>query len=156
LLCGFNTAMHLASGLLRSLLYLPFVDLGNNQDPRTVHRPSQSITGHGDFPHVTFQSTRVTVPVVEIEKWDSKCDTTSPSYILLSPHGSNIADNKVLLLDQRGQLVWFQQEHGAVHNVQVQQYRSESYITYWVGDDEFWGHGAGYYKMVCYNLFLLR
>jgi hypothetical protein len=102
----------------------------------------------GAFPQVTYRSTKVGSPLVHVSKWNSSCD--SKSHVLLSPHGKRTADNKVLLLDARGNLVWYQQESGAVHNPQVQRYKGNDYITYWVGDDEFWGHGAGYYKMVCF------
>jgi len=66
----------------------------------------------------------------------------------MSAHGKHIADNKLMLLDHEGNLVWYTQETGAIHNIQVQQYKGDDYITYWVGDDEFYGHGAGFFKMV--------
>jgi len=101
----------------------------------------------GKYPQVTYKSSRISTPLVRVRKWNESCDPHG--YVLMSPHGERIADNKLILLDSKGNLVWWQQEQGAVHNIQVQQYRGNDYITYWVGDDEFWGHGAGYYKMVC-------
>jgi hypothetical protein len=107
---------------------------------------AQTVIGTNDYPQTAFLSTKVTTPVVDIVKWDERCD--SESFVLLGPHGRQIADNKILLLDNRGELVWYHNEKGAVHNIQVQEYKGNRYITYWVGDDDYFGHGSGYYKMV--------
>lgn len=102
----------------------------------------------GQYPQVTYKSTRVTTPQVHVIKWNSSCDIQN--HVFISPHAGKTQDNKILMYDTKGDLVWYQQEKGSVHNVQVQQYKGKDYITYWVGDDEnqFWEHGAGYYKMV--------
>lgn len=100
----------------------------------------------GAYPQVTFQSTSFTAPRVHVTKWDPRCD--HDSYTLLAPHGTEINDNKAMLLDSRGQLVWLHQEKGSVHNLRVQKYKGNDYITFFVGDDGFWYHGSGYYKMV--------
>lgn len=103
--------------------------------------------GHqGDYPQQTFESTTISAPVVHVEKWHSSCD--SSSHVLLTPHGDRIRDNKALILDNQGRLVWHRQERGAVHTLQVQQYKGNHYLTYWVGDDQYWGFGRGYVKMV--------
>lgn len=90
---------------------------------------------HGDlgvFPQVRYQTVRTTSPLVHV----NACNATRPcdpsGYVFLSPHGDQFADNKALMLDSKGDLVWFAEEKGAVHNVQVQQYRGSDYITYWV------------------------
>jgi len=82
----------------------------------------------GVFPQVTYRSTKVSSPLVHVSKWNSSCD--SKSHILLSPQSQRTADNKVLLLDTRGNLIWYQQESGAVHNPQVQRNKGNDYITY--------------------------
>jgi len=54
------------------------------------------------------------------------------------------------MLDEQGRLIWQHEERGSIQNVQVQQYQGRDFITYWVGDDSFHGHAAGYYKMVSF------
>jgi len=100
----------------------------------------------GQYPQVTYASSKISTPLVHVSKWDERCD--ADGFVLISPHGERIADNKLLLLDYKGNLVWYGQENGSIHNIQVQKYRGDKYITYWVGDDEFYGHGAGFFKMV--------
>lgn len=100
----------------------------------------------GPYPQVTFKSTSFTAPRVHVTKWDTRCD--HDSYTLLAPHGKDMNDNKAMLLDSRGELVWLHYEKGSVHNLQVQTYRGRRYLTFFVGDDDFWYHGSGYYKMV--------
>lgn len=100
----------------------------------------------GQYPQVTYASSRMSHPQIHVAKWNESCDQYG--YVLMSPHGKRIADNKLMLLDHQGNLVWYTQETGAIHNIQVQRYNGDDYITYWVGDDEFYGHGAGFFKMV--------
>lgn len=90
----------------------------------------------GSYPQISFRSTDYTAPMVNVRQWDSRCD--SKAYTFLAPHGSGINDNKALLLDAKGQLVWHHEEKGSVHNLRVQKYRGEDFITYWVGDDNYW------------------
>ena len=100
----------------------------------------------GLLPQTTYKSTSITHPLIHVIRRNSSCD--SESDILISPHGEHLVDNKILLLDNGGNLIWHHHDTGAIHNAQVQQYKGHNYITYWVGDDGFFGHGAGYYKMV--------
>jgi hypothetical protein len=104
----------------------------------------------GQYPQVVYKSTRIASPQVHVTKWNTtSCDERNK--IILTPHGEKIADNKIMMLDHRGNLVWHHEEKGSIHNVQVQQYRGRDMITFWVGDDEAgWNgrHGAGFYKMV--------
>lgn len=99
----------------------------------------------GVYPQVHFKTTETTAPLVHINQWNSSCDS---GYIFISPHHDRVADNRIYMLDEQGHLVWYHEERGSLHNVQVQRYKGRDYITYWVGDDSFHGHGAGYYKMV--------
>ena len=105
----------------------------------------------GLSPQTTYKSTSISNPLIHVIRRNSSCD--SESSVLISPHGEQLTDNKILLLNNDGNLIWHHHDTGAIHNAQVQQYKGHDYITYWVGDDNFWGHGAGYYKMVspvCY------
>jgi len=100
----------------------------------------------GLSPQTTYRSTTITTPLIHVVRRNSSCD--SDSEVLVSPHGEKLVDNQILLLDNDGDLIWHHHDTGAIHNAQVQRYKGHDYITYWVGDDNFWGHGAGYYKML--------
>lgn len=71
----------------------------------------------GDFPQESYKTTKFTTPQVNVKKWHETCGENG--YVLMSPHRTRTADNKVLMLDYRGSLVWYGQEKGSVHNIQV-------------------------------------
>jgi hypothetical protein len=98
----------------------------------------------GNYPQLSYNSTRVTSPLVHVSKWNESC---SHAYTLLCPHGPHIADNRALLLDHQGNLVWHHAEKGSIHNFQIQTYNGNEYISFWVGDDGFFGSGRGFYKL---------
>jgi len=99
----------------------------------------------GPYPQVRFQTAKVTAPLVHVNLWSDKC---AKGYTLLTPHGPRIRSNKALILDERGQLVWHHEERGSIKSFQIQQYKGNKYLTFWVGDDGGFGYGRGYYKMV--------
>lgn len=101
------------------------------------------------IPLVHYHSADFSSPLVHVTTRHQTCQ--EDSLILLSPRGKDYPGNKVLLLDDQGALVWHHKERGAVSSMQVQTYKGEDYLTYWVGDDNFWGHGVGYYKMLDYK-----
>jgi len=109
----------------------------------------------GVYPQVQFRTAKITAPLVHINTWNSSC---ASGYTFISPHGDHVLDNRLYMLDEQGRLIWQHEERGSIQNVQVQQYRGSDFITYWVGDDSFHGHGAGYYKMVSFwwQYFLLK
>lgn len=100
----------------------------------------------GLSPHKSFLSSDALAPVVHIEQSGPEC--MSSSYVLLSYGTQSERGNQAMMLDENGDVVWSHWERGTIHNLQVQQYRGDNYITFWVGDDEFFGHGHGYFKMV--------
>lgn len=101
--------------------------------------------GLGPYPQITFETSGMSVPVINVHRWNESCD---PGYTLLTPHGNRIRSNRALMFDTAGQLVWHHEERGSIKNLQVQTYKGNDYLTFWIGDDGFYGHGRGYYKMV--------
>lgn len=101
----------------------------------------------GSQPQTKYRTSKATSPLVHVTKQSEGCD--QDGHILLAPRGDEFARNKALLLDGQGSLVWYHEERGAVNDLRIQSYMGEDYLTYWVGDDNFYGHGAGYFKMVC-------
>lgn len=99
------------------------------------------------IPLVHYHSADFSNPMIHVTARHQACE--DDSHILISPRGKDYPGNRALLLDTQGSLVWHHKERGAVSSMQVQSYKGEDYLTYWVGDDNFWGHGVGYFKMVC-------
>jgi hypothetical protein len=102
---------------------------------------------YGHFPHQTFFSRDgIESPRPNFMKPFTNCD--DGSYLFVSLRG-NFAESKPYILDPAGNLVWtFDHYVGEVYNLQVQEYKGKSYITYWAGDDSVGGHGAGKYYML--------
>lgn len=52
-----------------------------------------------------------------------------------------------MILDQDGHVVWAK-SWGRTYNMNMQTYKGEDFITFWVGNDGVVGHGEGTYYMV--------
>lgn len=135
---------------LRLLFYLTVCScivsvLGDNE---TIDWTAYERGGLGKYPQVNFRTIDTTAPLIHVTRWNSSCNH---GYVFISPHGDRVSDNRIYMLDHKGHLIWHHEERGSIHNVQVQTYKGNDFITYWIGDDDFHGHGAGYYKMVSFN-----
>ncbi|KAL4911926.1 ASST-domain-containing protein [Aspergillus aurantiobrunneus] len=70
-------------------------------------------------------------------------------YTLLAPRGEGVAARGPTILDQHGEIVWASEaEYGAAYNLDVQEYKGESYLTFWEGYDNVDGHGEGTIHML--------
>lgn len=107
----------------------------------------------GATPQVNFRTTSFTAPLIHFPTRHEECERDS-EYVFFTPRGEHYPGNKAVILDQNGDLIWYQQELGFVNDFRMQIYKSEDYLTYWVGDEDSPGHGRGYYKMLdrSYNL----
>lgn len=54
-----------------------------------------------------------------------------------------------MIMNRHGHLVWHRGDFGNTCNLMVQRYRDEDVLTFWHGDDQIIGHGAGFYYIVC-------
>ena len=100
----------------------------------------------GRHPERLFQSTSATSALINVVRWHEDC--ALDGYVFLSPQADEQPGHHVYMLDSKGHLVWYHEEWGAIKNVRVQHYKGREYITYWIGDDGYWSHGSGFYKMV--------
>jgi hypothetical protein len=134
--------------VLATLLLLIFCPLSMSDTISDEYWKHYETGALGPYPQVKYVSTKATSPLIHVAKWSEDCDVQSKVFI--SPHGNRVPDNKLYMLDHRGNLLWHHQEKGSIHNIQVQNYHGDNFITYWVGDDEIPGYGAGsgYIKMV--------
>lgn len=69
-------------------------------------------------------------------------------FTILAPRGSHIHHPGPMILDDQGHLVWYK-EYDATYNANIFDYKGESYITFWAGNDGIVGHGSGKMYMVC-------
>ncbi|CAK4032131.1 Hypothetical predicted protein [Lecanosticta acicola] len=103
---------------------------------------------YGDYPTQTFKSNPAVtqVPRVNFMKPFTNCD--DGSYLFLTPRG-HAPDPTLVILDPSGSPIWASTKtYGEVYNLQVQQYKGESFLTFWGGDDTIGGHGEGNYYML--------
>lgn len=100
----------------------------------------------GAHPSKTLFSSSSTSPLIHVLQQHK--DLESDGYVFLSPQADDIHGHYAYMLDLKGRLIWHHEEWGVIKNIQVQRYQGHKYITFWTGDDGFWGHGSGFYKMV--------
>ncbi|RDW75600.1 hypothetical protein BP5796_06421 [Coleophoma crateriformis] len=101
---------------------------------------------YGISPTQHYVSTAFTSPQMNILQWDARCERDG-AYVLISPRGYQVENPGPIMLDNRGNLVWTETRFGQVTNLQVQQYRGESYLTFWAGAS-YGPHSNGSYYML--------
>lgn len=102
----------------------------------------------GAHPTTQFRSFDIAPPEVNVLKWDPRCED---GYILLSPRGRFYPEPGPLIYDNHGNLVWIERDYGMVMDLNVQKYRGEDFLTFWVGEDD-GVRGLGSYYMVYSSL----
>lgn len=103
---------------------------------------------YGISPTQHYVSTNLTSPYVNLMKWDPRCEEDG-AYVLVSPRGYQVESPGPYILDNRGNLVWTETRFGQVTNLQVQQYRGESYLTFWAGASKGPHSNGSYYLVRC-------
>lgn len=132
------------------LLWLPLVIADNVADSRyDPSDPEAWETRFGSYPYQTFRSDNFTAPVVRTPVKSSQCH--DDRYVFLSPRGDKVEHPSVMILDNQGELVWQNYVRGQPYNLQVQEYKGEKVLTFWVGDDAVGGHGEGVYHIVSWK-----
>jgi hypothetical protein len=69
-------------------------------------------------------------PVVEVT---TQAHDTAPGYIFVAPEKGNVGQGGPMIVDNRGELVWFfpwQFRYGRAHDLKVQSYRGRSVLTW--------------------------
>jgi len=105
----------------------------------------------GSYPVREFYSSKTKIPDLNFLKWTPECATRNDFYFI-TPKGWKVPNPGPMILDHRGDLVWF--EHfdnefgGKAYDLMVQEYLGEKFLTFWLGDDRVRGHGAGHFHMV--------
>ena len=76
-------------------------------------------------------------PAVEVAK---KAHDTAPGYVFLAPEKGDGSQGGSLIVDDRGEVVWFrplQGRHGRAHDLKVQNYRGKPVLTWMDGAKEY-------------------
>ncbi|KAH6962658.1 ASST-domain-containing protein [Ilyonectria sp. MPI-CAGE-AT-0026] len=88
---------------------------------------------YGLAPTAQYQSFDHPIPAIEFLQQDARC---SQDYIFLAPRGPLVAEPGAVILDAVGDLVWRQIDQGGdTHDLRVQEYFGEKYLTFWVGEE---------------------
>jgi hypothetical protein len=101
---------------------------------------------YGPYPVRTYISTDIVSPRPNYLQWHKECD--NGQYTLMTPRGNQVPKPGAIILDSRGDLVWWVGGYNQVYNLMAQEYDGAKYLTFWAGDDTVGGHGAGHYYMV--------
>lgn len=101
---------------------------------------------YGPYPLKPYKSTVLQSPRPNVLRWDRECE--DGQFTMLTPRGTRVAEAGAMILDSRGDFVWWTGGYNQVYNLVAQNYRGQKYLTFWAGDDTVGGHGAGYYYMV--------
>jgi hypothetical protein len=101
---------------------------------------------YGESPTQKYKSTNIVSPHLNVLQWDSACD--DGFYIMFTPRGGAVKEPGAMIMNSRGDLVWWKGGYNEVYNLQVQEWKGDHYLTFWAGDDTVGGHGAGFYYMV--------
>lgn len=101
---------------------------------------------YGPYPLQTYKSTDLQSPRPNVLRWERECE--DGLYTMLTPRGVRVAEPGALILDSKGDFVWWRGGYNQVYNMMAQDYRGKKYLTFWAGDDTVGGHGVGYYYMV--------
>lgn len=144
--------MHLVCILLWQLLCCLSGSLAVEVDLAGPHHDADVDQGSsGSFPVRSLRTTRLQPPHTNFATWSPECAFEDASYFL-TPKGHKVPSPGPMILDSRGELVWshhFDNEFGGqAYDLQVQEYHSQKYLTFWLGDDRIRGHGAGHFYML--------
>ncbi|GAB7366789.1 hypothetical protein MBLNU230_g0740t1 [Neophaeotheca triangularis] len=106
---------------------------------------------YGYYPTNTHASnTKVRSPQVNWLTWHEECDDGLLYFI--TPRGWSLPRPGPMILDAKGEMIWskhFDNDFGGqAYDLQVQTYKGEQYLTFWLGDDRIRGHGSGSYYML--------
>lgn len=108
----------------------------------------------GAYPVSTYLTTDLVAPRMNKISTSSLCK--EGLYTMLTPRGHAVSEPGPVILDEDGNLVWAKKmSHiGQSYGLTVQQYKNQSFLTFWAGDDGVGGHGAGNYYMVIIYTFI--
>ncbi|RMJ21611.1 Arylsulfotransferase ASST [Aspergillus sp. HF37] len=128
--------------LAAALILLPLLCAASSR--ASWHQFWYDVGIFGAHPTLDFKSFAPKAPELSAVRWDPRCE---PGYVLLSPRGRFYPEPGPLIYDTRGELVWIESRFGMVMDLNVQRFRGEDFLTFWVGEDD-GTRGEGSYYML--------
>lgn len=148
------TWMHLVCLLLWQLWLCLSGSLAVGVDVDVARPPYDAEIDHGtsgSYPVRRLKTTKLTPPHTNFPTGSPECAFEDAHYFL-TPKGHKVPSPGPMILNSNGDLIWshhFDNEFGGqAYDLQVQKYREEQYLTFWLGDDRIRGHGAGHFYML--------
>ena len=135
--------LHILAALGCLLLHLPSSIRADS--PPYLADPSYERGAYGSYPSQSFLSSDLIAPRLNVLKDSPKCQ--DGLFIFMAPRGKALTSTP-MILDSHRNLVWSTKEYDNVYNLRVQRYQGENFITFWTGEDQVRGHGAGEYYVV--------
>lgn len=126
------------------LVFLALVSLLELASAKTWHGFWYDLGIFGAHPTLDYKSFDIKAPELNIARWDSRCED---GYVLLSPRGHFYPEPGPLIYDHAGNLIWIEKRYGMVMDLNVQRFKGQDYLTFWVGHDD-GTRGEGSYYMV--------
>ncbi|KAA8642932.1 hypothetical protein EYZ11_001065 [Aspergillus tanneri] len=99
----------------------------------------------GAWPTETYRSTSIVGPALNYLESSPQCK--DGQYTFVAPRGLGVATPGPTIIDQDGHLVW-SKNYGQTYNLNMYQFKGQSYLTFWLGNDAVAGHGEGVYYML--------
>jgi hypothetical protein len=87
---------------------------------------------YGIYPRQRFHSVDFEAPVPKITQWDPRCDSGT---LLLSPRARAVSAPGPVMLYARGNLIWMEDKFEQAMNLNVQKYKGQDFMTFWMGTD---------------------
>lgn len=139
--------VRMSGGSPLQAVLLALLTLSANADVDPFYHSTRYDSGRaGHWPSQEFTSDHaVTAPIVNFVRYGEQCQ--DGLYTFISPYGGSVPTPGPMILDQDGHLVWTK-SFGSTYNMNMQNYKGEDFITFWVGNDDVSGHGEGIYYMV--------
>src|SRR5215217_8121975 len=114
--------------------------LGCERSPHARALRARAITSpaRGEQPWSFRSRPDLSPPVVEVTKQASA--DTAPGYIFVAPEKGSAGQGGSMIVDDRGEMVWFrplQGRYGRAHDLKVQSYRGKSVLTWMDGVNEY-------------------
>ncbi|OJJ98150.1 hypothetical protein ASPACDRAFT_1890035 [Aspergillus aculeatus ATCC 16872] len=140
---GFITGFFVLSTLLAAIIFLGIPSLQRLRLRIGVSLFDSGVLGL--YPVHEYVSTDLVSPKLEQVAWDPRC---SNDLIFLSARGNAVEQPGPMIFNAQGELMWkLPPTSERLDNFQVQEYRGETFLTYWHGVGEN-GHGRGSWIMM--------
>lgn len=98
---------------------------------------------YGLYPNQSYESSNLSTPIFQVNTAAGD-NADSASHVFISPRGTAVHQSAPMIFNSDDlALVWADSSWGQTFGVRVQDYKNESYITFWTGSIKPAGYGSG-------------